>query len=105
MRVKYTYNSYKNCPEATEISRQRSKAFVVLCMAWAPCFIVSLLCSFIDSPERILSIIIAAVVCPLWLVYLIFGYNKVTDRKIKEALGSNIDIEQIKSNFSAKYKK
>lgn len=85
MRVTYYYTEYQNCPEATRISKSRSKSQLYQGMLCITLFLISLLTVGLDSKDRWLSIC-GIIICPIWLIYLFTYYNKVTDKKIKEAI-------------------
>ena len=83
----YTYTDYKDFPEATEISESRSRNFFYL-FALNILLLLIFILIFFEESETMMSaenlIIFAALV--MSLLHLIFGYSKVTDKKIKKAI-------------------
>lgn len=91
IKLTYLYKEYKDCPEATEISRSRSSAkgyYGIFCIIT---FILSILFCSVDSADRWIAIC-GVILCPVWFVYLLKFYDKKTDVMIKQALESKSKV-------------
>ncbi len=94
MKYNINYNEYKNCPKATEISKSRAKMQFYLFMICIACLFLCLPLSFVESADRWIAIC-GSVVSVLGIVYLFTRYNKVTERKINNALSKKDDEYEV----------
>lgn len=85
MKYSINYYEFKNCPEATEISKNRQTMQFYLLIACVACLFICLPLSFVDSADRWIAIC-GIIISVLGFVYLFTHYNKVTKRKIEKAL-------------------
>lgn len=84
-KIPYSYTEFMNCPEATEISHSRERRKVYHHLWCELLFFMSILFCFVDSADRWIAIC-GVIICPIWFIYLIKFYDKVTNKKIKQAL-------------------
>ena len=92
MALHYRYTEYKDCPEATEISKSRERGFVCLSQLCGWGIIISVLL-FFSSPMSFLDYIGLFFLVALFiggLIYLVRYYPEVTEKKIKKAIARSI---------------
>ena len=88
MKIHYTYTVYKGFPRATEVSRSRAFGASWLSMACGLGIFFGIL--FWGYPDGI-CLLLASIG---GLLYLVFGYDKVTQKKIKKAMARDIDDKE-----------
>ena len=89
MRVKYTYSEFKDYPEATEISKEREAKKTVIPRYIGALLVIAIvfLCFFGKlSIDAIIGLVLAIIFMVLLLLYYIFAYDKVTQKKISKAI-------------------
>ena len=89
MKVSYTYTEYKDCPEATEISKNREMTGYFLRQMCFCLLVVSVILA-ITSSEDFVSSILGILLFGAPYIYMIKVYPKVTQKKIKKAIEESI---------------
>lgn len=90
MRIHYTYTVYEGFPRATEVSRSREAGLSMYSLWCGWGFIFGIIISFASLRDGIL-LLLASVG---GFLYLAFGYNKVTQKKIKKAMAKDINDKE-----------
>ena len=83
-KITYYYTEYKDCPEATEISRERERGKIFSYFFCFLIFIFSLVSCFAASEKGMA--IAGVIICPIWFFYLVKFYDVVTNQMISEAI-------------------
>lgn len=102
MKIRYQYCEYKNCPEATQISKSRAFWGIILGGLSFCGFLVSLILMF-TSPEDWMEGIIVCLVFGALFAYMFIQYPKVTHRKIQEAIDRSSRSQVIKRCIGKKF--
>ena len=92
-RIPYTYTEFQNCPQATEISRSREEGKLRQSLWSGILFVFCLIFCFVDSGDRWIAIC-GAIICPLWFLYLMFFYDRTTNKMIAEAIENSKKAEE-----------
>jgi hypothetical protein len=85
MAIRYTYNEYKDFPEATEISESRERGKICFSAIALVLLIASFISLFIDFSGTWPMIFVAAGSI-IFFVHLFTKYDEITDRKINKAI-------------------
>lgn len=97
MKLYYTYSEFKDCPEATEVSKNRAFLGTILTMASFINLFLSIIFLFAFVSED-WTVILYAVVSIVPVIYMLKYYPIVTDRKIRKAI---VDSHNLKSSIAA----
>ena len=85
MKIRYQYNEYKNCPEATEISHSRTVRGIILGGLSCCGLFISLILMFATPEDWIEGLCVTSIFAAL-CAYMFIHSPNVTQRKIQEAI-------------------